>query len=117
MRTRATTSRPAVSVTPASARDAVDAADERRSAAGDRDAPAATRRRHPPEGRRGLRGRRQVWRRPEGDAGRANPRACFMIYAPVTVSAQGNWHGSHAFHREFPNTCVMRDKTGSVFDF
>jgi hypothetical protein len=48
----------------------------------------------------------------------ANPRACFMIYAPVTVKAQGQWKGQPVrFTEKFPNTCVMRDKTGSVFDF
>jgi hypothetical protein len=48
----------------------------------------------------------------------SNPRACFMIYAPVTVSAQGNWRGQPLqFTAQFPNTCVMRDKTGSIFDF
>jgi Subtilisin inhibitor-like len=47
-----------------------------------------------------------------------NPRACFMIYAPVTVTAQGSWHGQPVrFNKKYPNTCVMRDKTGSVFDF
>jgi hypothetical protein len=48
----------------------------------------------------------------------ANPRACFMIYAPVTVTAKGDWQGQAVrFTEKFPNTCVMRDKTGSVFDF
>jgi hypothetical protein len=48
----------------------------------------------------------------------ANPRACFMIYAPVTVTARGDWQGQAVrFTEKFPNTCVMRDKTGSVFDF
>lgn len=48
----------------------------------------------------------------------ANPRACFMIYAPVTATAQGSWHGQPVrFTKKYPNTCVMRDKTGSVFDF
>jgi hypothetical protein len=47
-----------------------------------------------------------------------NPRACFMIYAPVTATAQGSWHGQPVhFTKKYPNTCVMRDKTGSVFDF
>jgi hypothetical protein len=47
-----------------------------------------------------------------------NPRACFMIYAPVTVSAQGDWRGQPVkFTTQFPNTCVMHDKTGSIFDF
>jgi hypothetical protein len=45
-------------------------------------------------------------------------RACFMIYAPVTATAQGEWHGQPMrFTQKYPNTCVMRDKTGSVFDF
>lgn len=48
----------------------------------------------------------------------ANPRACFMIYSPVTVTAQGQWHGQAVrYTKKFPNTCVMHDKTGSVFDF
>lgn len=48
----------------------------------------------------------------------AQPRACFMIYAPVTVTARGDWQGQAVrFTEKFPNTCVMRDKTGSVFDF
>jgi Subtilisin inhibitor-like len=47
-----------------------------------------------------------------------NPRACFMIYAPVTVTAKGKWQGQPVrFTEKFPNSCVMRDKTGSVFDF
>jgi hypothetical protein len=47
-----------------------------------------------------------------------NARACFMIYAPVTVAAQGSWHGQPVrFTKQYPNSCVMRDKTGSVFDF
>jgi hypothetical protein len=47
-----------------------------------------------------------------------NPRACFMIYQPVTVTAQGEWKGQPVrYTKKFPNTCVMRDKTGSVFDF
>jgi hypothetical protein len=47
-----------------------------------------------------------------------NPRACFMIYAPVTVTAKGDWQGQPVrFTEKFPNSCVMRDKTGSVFDF
>jgi hypothetical protein len=47
-----------------------------------------------------------------------NPRACFMIYAPVTVTAQGEWQGQAVrFTKRYPNSCVMHDKTGSVFDF
>ncbi|GAA4486770.1 hypothetical protein GCM10023191_013650 [Actinoallomurus oryzae] len=46
------------------------------------------------------------------------PQACFMIYSPVTVTAQGQWHGQAVrYTKKFPNSCVMRDKTGSVFDF
>ena len=48
----------------------------------------------------------------------AKPQACFMIYAPVTVTAQGKWQGQPVrFTKKYPNTCVMHDKTGSVFDF
>lgn len=48
----------------------------------------------------------------------SNPRACFMIYAPVTATAKGEWQGHPVnYTKKFPNTCVMRDKTGSVFDF
>ena len=47
-----------------------------------------------------------------------NPRACFMIYAPVTVSAEGEWRGESVhFSAKFPNTCVMHAQTGSIFDF
>ena len=47
-----------------------------------------------------------------------NARACFMIYSPVSVTAQGSWHGQPVqFTKKYPNTCVMREKTGSVFDF
>ena len=50
--------------------------------------------------------------------GSAHQRACFMIYSPVTVTAQGQWQGQNVrYTKKFPNTCVMRDKTGSVFDF
>lgn len=45
-------------------------------------------------------------------------RACFMIYSPVTVSAEGTWHGQNVnFGSKFPNTCALRSKTGSIFDF
>jgi hypothetical protein len=47
-----------------------------------------------------------------------SPRACFMIYSPVTVSAQGTWQGQNVhFGSEFPNACALRSKTGSIFDF
>jgi Subtilisin inhibitor-like len=47
-----------------------------------------------------------------------DPRACFMIYAPVTVSAEGTWQGRNVhFQSKYPNTCALRSKTGSIFDF
>jgi hypothetical protein len=49
---------------------------------------------------------------------RRRPRACFMIYSPVTVSAEGQWHGRPVkVTGEYPNTCVLRAKTASIFDF
>ncbi|MFD8496589.1 SSI family serine proteinase inhibitor [Amycolatopsis sp. NPDC059657] len=45
-------------------------------------------------------------------------RHCPMIYAPVTVSEQGWWHGKRTGMTEtFANTCVMRAETGAVFAF
>jgi hypothetical protein len=47
-----------------------------------------------------------------------SPRACFMIYSPITVSAEGTWQGQSVnFGTKFPNTCALRAKTGSIFDF
>ncbi|MEV5705215.1 SSI family serine proteinase inhibitor [Actinoallomurus sp. NPDC052274] len=47
-----------------------------------------------------------------------NPRACFMIYSPVMVSAEGQRHGERVKVSErYPNTCVLRAKTASIFDF
>ena len=47
-----------------------------------------------------------------------SPRACFMIYSPVTVSAEGTWQGQNvSFGSRFPNTCALQSKTGSIFDF
>lgn len=47
-----------------------------------------------------------------------NPQACFMIYSPVTASAYGAWQGRRVrFTRRYPNACVLRSQTGSVFDF
>ncbi|MCO5991323.1 SSI family serine proteinase inhibitor [Actinoallomurus spadix] len=49
---------------------------------------------------------------------RRNPRACFMIYSPVTVSAEGQWRGEPVkVTGQYPNTCVLRAKTASIFDF
>ena len=47
-----------------------------------------------------------------------NPHACFMIYSPVTTSAEGQLHGEAVkYTARFPNTCMMRTRTGSIFDF
>ncbi|WP_433180589.1 SSI family serine proteinase inhibitor [Actinoallomurus sp. CA-150999] len=47
-----------------------------------------------------------------------NPRACFMIYSPVTTSAEGQLRGEAVkYTAKFPNTCMMRTQTGSIFDF
>lgn len=46
------------------------------------------------------------------------PRACFMIYSPVRVSAKGRWRGEDVkFTASFPNTCVMHGQTGAIFAF
>ncbi|GAB3987354.1 hypothetical protein GCM10029978_105820 [Actinoallomurus acanthiterrae] len=47
-----------------------------------------------------------------------NPRACFMIYSPVTTSAEGQLRGEAVkYTARYPNTCVMRTQSGSIFDF
>jgi hypothetical protein len=47
-----------------------------------------------------------------------NPQACFMIYSPVTASAEGQWRGEAVkFTTRFPNTCVLHSRTASIFDF
>jgi hypothetical protein len=47
-----------------------------------------------------------------------SPRACFMIYSPITVSAKGTWQGQSVnFGSKFPNACALHSKTGSIFDF
>ncbi|MGW2639827.1 SSI family serine proteinase inhibitor [Streptomyces sp. NPDC001348] len=41
---------------------------------------------------------------------------CPMIYAPVTVYANGQWHGRTVDYREtFSNACQMGARTGAVF--
>ncbi|MFD5078661.1 SSI family serine proteinase inhibitor [Streptomyces sp. NPDC058371] len=41
---------------------------------------------------------------------------CPMIYAPVTVSARGEWSGRRIeYGRTFANSCVMRAETRAVF--
>lgn len=45
-------------------------------------------------------------------------RACVLLYAPVTVTASGSWHGRLVRYQEtFGNTCALRAKTGTVFQF
>jgi Subtilisin inhibitor-like len=52
------------------------------------------------------------------DPAAKNPRACFMIYSPVVASAEGQWRGEAVkFNSRYPNTCVLRSRTGSIFDF
>ncbi|MFF3450118.1 subtilase-type protease inhibitor [Streptomyces sp. NPDC002667] len=42
---------------------------------------------------------------------------CPMLYAPVTASAHGRWNGRRVdFTRAFSNSCVMKARTGAVFD-
>ncbi|MEV6014464.1 MULTISPECIES: SSI family serine proteinase inhibitor [unclassified Streptomyces] len=42
---------------------------------------------------------------------------CPMLYAPVTASAHGRWKGHRVdFTRTFSNSCVMKARTGAVFD-
>ncbi|MGX1883021.1 SSI family serine proteinase inhibitor [Streptomyces sp. NPDC055287] len=47
-----------------------------------------------------------------------NPRACTKQYEPVTVSATGSWGGvPTAWHKTYPNACVLDTATGAVFRF
>jgi hypothetical protein len=42
---------------------------------------------------------------------------CSMIYAPVTVQARGQWQGREVEYSEtFSNACVMKARTGDVFE-
>ncbi|MCW7942528.1 serine protease [Streptomyces hygroscopicus] len=54
-----------------------------------------------------------------GDIGRIPPSKntfCPMIYAPVTVSARGQWSGRLVdYSHTFSNTCDLAARTGSVF--
>lgn len=44
--------------------------------------------------------------------------ACVLIYAPVTVTAEGHWRGDVVDYEEtFPNKCVMMGQKGVIFDF
>ncbi|MFI6518481.1 SSI family serine proteinase inhibitor [Spirillospora sp. NPDC050679] len=45
-------------------------------------------------------------------------RICTLEYAPVIAEAQGHWRGRPArFQREYPNGCVLRAYTGTIFAF
>lgn len=54
----------------------------------------------------------------EGDIGRI-PRKdaiCPMVYAPVTVSARGQWNGRPVdYSQTFSNACDLQARTGAVF--
>lgn len=55
-----------------------------------------------------------------GDPGRVTGtrRVCPMIWAPVTVTAQGVWDGRLVvFRRTYPNLCQLGAATGPVWDF
>ncbi len=48
----------------------------------------------------------------------AQTRYCSMIYAPVTATASGTWHGRTVYwSRQYPNACVLEQRTGAVFRF
>lgn len=54
-----------------------------------------------------------------GDIARIPQRKVFcpMIYAPVTVHAQGQWNGLPVDYRKtYSSKCVMEAQTGAVFD-
>ncbi|MFC9976291.1 SSI family serine proteinase inhibitor [Spirillospora sp. NPDC127200] len=45
-------------------------------------------------------------------------RICTLEYAPVIAEAEGHWRGRPArFQREYPNGCVLRAYTGTIFAF
>ncbi|MFF3904694.1 SSI family serine proteinase inhibitor [Streptomyces sp. NPDC001848] len=53
-----------------------------------------------------------------GDIRRIPPEHtyCTMLYAPVTVSARGEWDGHQvAYTHTFANSCDLAAKTGAVF--
>ncbi|WP_432135792.1 MULTISPECIES: SSI family serine proteinase inhibitor [unclassified Streptomyces] len=55
----------------------------------------------------------------EGDLSALRPdedAVCALVYAPVTVRAEGSWHGRPVRYEEtFANTCRMAATTGAVF--
>ncbi|GHF61386.1 hypothetical protein FHX82_002774 [Amycolatopsis bartoniae] len=56
----------------------------------------------------------------DGDFGRLPKEEilCPMIYAPVTATATGHWHGRPVvFSRGYQNRCAANAGTASVFDF
>ncbi|MEV5873099.1 subtilase-type protease inhibitor [Streptomyces sp. NPDC052101] len=55
----------------------------------------------------------------EGDIARIPQKKVFcpMIYAPVTVSAHGQWNGRPVDYQEtYTSKCAMEARTGAVFD-
>ncbi|MET8555340.1 SSI family serine proteinase inhibitor [Streptomyces sp. NPDC004959] len=49
---------------------------------------------------------------------RGTPRNCVKRYEPVTVSVTGSYLGRPtAWHRTYPNPCVLGEETGDVFRF
>ena len=56
--------------------------------------------------------------RADGDIAGIPPRKilCPMLYAPVTVHAQGEWNGRpREYDRTFSNACELGARTGAVF--
>lgn len=50
------------------------------------------------------------------DTGREEP--CYLIYAPITVTARGAWNGRAISYQEtFPNDCVLYLEKGPLFRF
>ena len=45
-------------------------------------------------------------------------RPCVLIYAPVTVTASGTWHGRPIHYTEtFGNACMLHTTKGAIFRF
>ncbi|MCK2241111.1 MULTISPECIES: SSI family serine proteinase inhibitor [unclassified Crossiella] len=43
---------------------------------------------------------------------------CYLIYAPITVTARGMWNGRPVTYQEtFPNDCVLYQEKGPLFRF
>ncbi|MGW1835356.1 SSI family serine proteinase inhibitor [Streptomyces sp. BBFR2] len=59
-----------------------------------------------------------TWARGDLDALRGTPHACTKQYAPVTVTAEGEWRGLRIdWQRTFANACTMDAATGPLFRF